>query len=158
MNYLGLIAICLGLISILVSIQYMNSTNKILEELKYIRNKCINTNETFKNYKSKSVYKNLESRGFFQPKPDLLGIGKINELKNTLINYDDLFNKTFERVMKFDKSYKFKNNYLESNLKTPKPKWCKMLHDNKSYCFSVPSPKLCKTGEIVFNTKKCDYH
>ena len=50
MNYLGLVAICLGLVAILVSIQYMNSTDKILEELKYIRKKCINnnTNEKFK--------------------------------------------------------------------------------------------------------------
>ena len=41
MNYLGIISLCLGLISILITIQYINSTEKITDEIKYIRNKCM---------------------------------------------------------------------------------------------------------------------
>ena len=41
MNYLGIIAICLGLISIMITIQNMNNNEKTLDELKFIRSKCI---------------------------------------------------------------------------------------------------------------------
>jgi hypothetical protein len=41
MGYLGIIALCLGLISTLITIQYVNSTKNITDELKYIRNKCM---------------------------------------------------------------------------------------------------------------------
>ena len=107
MNYLGLVAICLGLVAILVSIQYMNSTDRILVELKYIKKKCINNdnandntndnandntndnaNEKFKNYNSKLIYQNLKSRDI-EP--------KICKLSNSKTNLYDL--------MDFDKSY-----------------------------------------------------
>jgi hypothetical protein len=42
MNYLGLIAVCLGIISVLLGIQYMNTSEKLHNELKHIRTKCIN--------------------------------------------------------------------------------------------------------------------
>ena len=101
MNYLGLVAICLGLVAILVSIQYMNSTDKILEELKYIKKKCINnnnnnTNEKFKNYNSKLIYQNLKSRDI-EPKLCKLSNSKINlydliDFDKSINNFDKLYN------------------------------------------------------------------
>ena len=41
-----MIAIILGLISILITIMYMKFNNKVVKQLKYIRNKCINTKKT----------------------------------------------------------------------------------------------------------------
>ena len=41
MNYLGLISLCLGIVAVLLSIQYMNSTDKLLNEIRNIRTKCL---------------------------------------------------------------------------------------------------------------------
>ena len=41
MNYLGLISICLGIIAVLVTIQYMKTSDKLYSEIKIIRSKCI---------------------------------------------------------------------------------------------------------------------
>tara|TARA_Y100000385_G_C12986953_1_gene591070 strand:- start:5 stop:742 length:738 start_codon:yes stop_codon:yes gene_type:complete len=45
MNYLGIIALCLGAIAVFIATQYMNTSDKIYSEVKNIRAKCINVNK-----------------------------------------------------------------------------------------------------------------
>lgn len=49
MIYLGIIAILLGIISVFITINYMKYTDKILRQVKYIRNKCISSSNINKN-------------------------------------------------------------------------------------------------------------
>ncbi len=52
MNYLGLISICLGIIAVLLAINYINFGEKLHKEIKNIRTKCINIDKYKKNEKN----------------------------------------------------------------------------------------------------------
>jgi hypothetical protein len=60
MIYLGIIAILLGLISVFITINYMKYTDKMLRQIKYIRNKCIVTSNI--NKKNESTVVNLVNK------------------------------------------------------------------------------------------------
>ena len=62
MIYMGLIAIILGLISILITIMYMKFNNKVVKQLKYIRNKCINTKKTEQEIKIIKLFNSLQKQ------------------------------------------------------------------------------------------------
>ena len=74
---MGMIAIILGLISILITIIYMKYNNKVVKQLKYIRNKCINTKKTEQEIKIIKLFNSLQ-------KQSKLSFVKI---KNIVLNY-----------------------------------------------------------------------
>ena len=60
MIYLGLIAIILGIISLLITNILMKNNKTILKQMKYIRNKCINTSKTDEENRIISLFKSLQ--------------------------------------------------------------------------------------------------
>ena len=192
MNYLGLIALCLGILAVFITITQMNSHEKIREDIKNIRTKCILVDkhdkstdllkdfqndtqlsideikriildykkrmerkvnsesaekEEFKNYHTNTLdkkntdllYSSAQSRGILMhgnKAKKHIDYNRINELKNIVGGYEDLFMKTFNRILGkinlknlITMNFKWKNNikkmqisnlYLLKQLKTAK--------------------------------------
>lgn len=84
MNHISLIALCLGIIAVLLSIHYMNFGEKLYTELKNIKTKCITVNKYSKKEKE-IIYSILE----LQKNTGL----DINKLKNLIIKYSKTISK-----------------------------------------------------------------
>ena len=78
MFYLGLIAIILGIISVFITINYMKHTDKIIKEIKYIRNKCIsNSKIKEREFKVIELIKKLQNQSKLS----------IDDIYNIVFNY-----------------------------------------------------------------------
>lgn len=84
MNHISLIALCLGIIAVLLSIHYMNFGEKLYTELKNIKTKCITVNKYSKKEKE-IIYSILE----LQKNTGL----DIDKLKNLIIKYSKTISK-----------------------------------------------------------------
>jgi len=73
MNYLGITSICLGAIAVLIAIQLMNTTDKLFDEIKSIREKCIKVNK-------------LNNIDILMNQLDITNEKELTEIKNILIN------------------------------------------------------------------------
>ena len=78
MNYLGLIALCLGILAVFITITQMNSHEKIREDIKNIRTKCILVD---KHDKSTDLLKD------FQNDTQL----SIDEIKRMILDYNNKY-------------------------------------------------------------------
>ena len=92
MNYLGLISICLGIIAVLLAINYINFGEKIHKEIKNIRTKCININKYKKNEKNIQYI-----------------LSKLQ--KNTDLEIDELY----KLILEYYKKNNIKKNSIDTN-------------------------------------------
>lgn len=163
MNYLGLISICLGLLSLIIALKFLNVLKnidkkldlgkecKLLKKFKtksglsydQIKSQLIN-NETFKNYKNSHNHNHKKKYNKFS-----------NDIPDILQHSKNILNKSFPNIFSQKKCSTNKSLYDFNNYNKINNKYCMINQDNKTYCFKTPFMELCP-GKIVKNTKNCE--
>lgn len=168
MNYLGLISICLGLLSIAIAFKFLNVLKNIDKKLnlnqecklmkniqsksgltiKQIKNKILDT-EPFKNYKQHKD-RNILDTNQFSKKNLVLS----NNIPKVLEHSKKILEKSFPKVFSNKKCTSNSSLYDFNNYNTFSNKYCMVNQGTKNYCFKTPFIELCP-GKVVTNTKKC---
>mgnify|MGYP001203338280 CR=1 FL=1 len=164
MNYLGLISICLGLLSLIIALKFLNvlknidkklSLDKECRVLKHIKsesglniqqikNKLNSNKESFRNYKHISNTNTADKK-----------YTKFsNDIPNILQNSKKILEKSFPEIFSNKKctDNRSLNNFNSYNKLSNK--YCMVQQGNKKYCFKTPFMELCP-GKIVNNTNNC---
>jgi len=94
MEYQYIIALCLGIISVLISLRYMTITTDLYNEIKFIRSKCITVNKHRRI--SEMIYNIQKNHNLTLP-----------EIKNLLLDRNSgTSRETYENYVYYDTKYR----------------------------------------------------
>ena len=94
MEYQYIIALCLGIISVLISLRYMTITSDLYNEIKFIRSKCITVNKHRRI--SEMIYNIQKNHNLTLP-----------EIKNLLLDRNaGTSRETYENYVYYDTKYR----------------------------------------------------
>lgn len=182
MSYLGLIAICLGLLSLVIALKFLNVLKSIDSKL-HSKNLLHKECRTLQNIKSKSglTMSEIEHRllssvnvvdvvngeeeeeeGFknYRKYGDRGGIHssqltKTPQFKKHMPNILERSKQLLQKSFPAILSSEKCGLFSKGNFKNSSKKWCLMEHRGKKYCQKSTFDELCP-GKLVLDKTKCD--